>query len=42
VGHARENWNYIFEDLQTFCERLEELDLEMIIEIDQKDFTLSH
>jgi hypothetical protein len=31
VDLARENWSYIFEDLQLFCERLEELDIEVII-----------
>ena len=28
---ARENWNYIFSDLVLLCERLEELDIETVI-----------
>jgi hypothetical protein len=32
VGHTRENWNYIFADLQVLCERLEQLDIEGIME----------
>jgi hypothetical protein len=31
VGPARENWNYIFSDLQLLCERLDELDIEATI-----------
>ena len=31
---ARENWNCLFEDLVRFCERLEELDIEAILEAD--------
>lgn len=32
VGPARENWNYIFSDLQLLCEHLEELNIEAIME----------
>ena len=31
VGHTRENWNYIFESLNTLHERVEELDIESIL-----------
>jgi len=34
VGQARENWNYLFEDLQRLCEHLEELDIEAIMDAD--------
>lgn len=36
VGPTRENWNYIFPDLQLLCERLEELDIEALMEADNK------
>lgn len=35
VGPTRENWNYIFSDLRLLCERLEELDIEAIMEADK-------
>ena len=31
VDLARENWNYLFDDLVVLCERLEELDIEKIM-----------
>jgi hypothetical protein len=31
VDPARGNWNYIFMDLVSLCERLENLDIEAII-----------
>ena len=30
---ARENWNYVFDELITLCERLEELDIEALNEL---------
>jgi hypothetical protein len=32
VGPARENWNYIFEDLIVLCERLDELNIESMMQ----------
>jgi hypothetical protein len=32
VDHARGNWNYVFSDLQLLYKRLEELDIEAIME----------
>jgi len=34
VDLARENWNFIFEDLALLCEKLEELDIEAVMEAD--------
>ena len=31
VGLARENSNYLFDDLLVLCERLDELDIEVIM-----------